>query len=653
MSVALPTWLGPRTPAREELLSIRERAAFIVALRAVFGVIAIAAAALLPGVLGVTRLVFVAATLTYVLATALPQTATRLGRGHAQTLFGATLLVDGLYLAWVMSVTGGVESPFRALVFAHVVVVTLLVSSRTGLKVALWHTLLFLLLFESANSGFALVTAGSLTKIARSGSALRVAVWFQVGSLWLVALAASVFSSVGERELRGQKVDLVQLSEMVEEIDHLERSDDIARALLNRLQRTFGLPRGVVVASPSEDLRLVAAVGDVSVDVVEPGLDGAMDRAWASGEPVLVRRLDPSADRRLATLLPGARNVLVVPMFADRGYRLGLVAVEHPSSDRIRSWTVRAIHQFTSHAAMAMHHAWLLDAIQEHLGQIQELKDQVVAQNLSLETRVAEQTQELQQMVTDLREVDSHRRRLMSHIVTAQEEERHRIAGDVHDDPVQRVVALNMRLQLLRRALSDPEHVEIVDKLLDSVGTCIRSLRHLLFELRSPTLDEQGLGAAIREYVDERDAEFAYRVADLLEEQPPSETRVVLYRIAQEAIANVCKHAQASELAVTISGRDGGFLVEIQDNGVGFGGDMPATSARGHLGLSSMRERAELAGGWCEILSLPGEGTTVRFFLPATTAVIGNGAPPDEQVSEPVEYAQHGSSLVLPRTLPD
>jgi signal transduction histidine kinase len=106
-----------------------------------------------------------------------------------------------------------------------------------------------------------------------------------------------------------------------------------------------------------------------------------------------------------------------------------------------------------------------------------------------------------------------------------------------------------------------------------------------------------------------------------LESQPPSHSSIVLYRIAQEALANACKHADAANVEVTIRDHDGGLLVQIQDDGVGFAGEVPRQSAPGHLGLSSMRERAELQGGWCEISSLPRNGTTVKFWIPSATSV--------------------------------
>jgi signal transduction histidine kinase len=506
-------------------------------------------------------------------------------------------------------------------VYVHIVAVVLAASYRTGLKIAFWHTLLYLLMFEAAGAGLLPAGGGQIADGVARASVADIVIAFRVCAIWLIAFTTAAFSAQNERELRSQKVDLQHLSEWVADVDRATSAEEIAGTLLDRLRLVYGFRRAVLLASLKDDLELVGSLGIHRREAFEPGLDRVMEDAWVTRKVVAVATLDPSENPRLTMLLPEASNILVLPMFADRGYRLGLVVLEHPPGDRIKTWVVGVMQQFTTHAAMAIHNIWLMETIQDQLSEIKELKDRVVMQNLSLETHVAEQTQELRNKVDELQELDEHRRGLLDHIVTAQEEERARIAGDVHDDPVQRVVALNMRLQLLRRSLEDPAKIELVDRLLDSVHSCIGSMRHLLFELRPPALEEQGLGAALRDYLQEREPDFAYRVEDLLESQPPSQSSIVLYRIAQEALANACKHADAANVEVTIRDHDGGLLVQIQDDGVGFAGEVPRQSAPGHLGLSSMRERAELQGGWCEISSLPRNGTTVKFWIPSATSV--------------------------------
>jgi signal transduction histidine kinase len=207
---------------------------------------------------------------------------------------------------------------------------------------------------------------------------------------------------------------------------------------------------------------------------------------------------------------------------------------------------------------------------------------------------------------------------LLEHLVSAGEEERQRIASDIHDDSIQAMTAAGIRLQMLRAELDDPGQLRMLEELQRTVELSISRLRHLLFELRPPALDEEGLTAALKMYMDQSKdgAATSYRLDDRLRSQPNGDARTILYRVAQEALTNVRKHAQASEAEVVLSHRDGGFFVRITDNGVGFSPeDIPLLP--GHLGLASMRERVELAGGRIEIDSAPFAGTVVECWLPS------------------------------------
>jgi signal transduction histidine kinase len=104
---------------------------------------------------------------------------------------------------------------------------------------------------------------------------------------------------------------------------------------------------------------------------------------------------------------------------------------------------------------------------------------------------------------------------------------------------------------------------------------------------------------------------------DDLEREPPAEARVIAYRICQEALTNVRVHARARWVEVRLEEAQGGLQVTVTDDGAGFEADqVKATPRRGHLGLTSMSERATMADGWCRVDSHPGQGTTVRFWLP-------------------------------------
>ncbi len=222
--------------------------------------------------------------------------------------------------------------------------------------------------------------------------------------------------------------------------------------------------------------------------------------------------------------------------------------------------------------------------------------------------------------MTERRGVESalrERRRLVGHLVDAQEVERRRIAWDVHDESIQSMVAVGMRLQLLARRVPE-EQQAAVTALDDAVGTAVSRLRSLVSRLRPPELDQQGLVEAVAGYLDEVATRWGL-AAELhhdLTEEPSPEAAITLYRICQEALSNIHKHAHATRADVRLSTVAKGMLLRVTDDGVG----TPANAAEpghGHFGLIEMRERAEAAHGWWSLASTPGAGTTVECWLPS------------------------------------
>ncbi len=219
-----------------------------------------------------------------------------------------------------------------------------------------------------------------------------------------------------------------------------------------------------------------------------------------------------------------------------------------------------------------------------------------------------------------LRRLDGERRRLIERLVRAQEEERRRISVDIHDDTVQAMTALTLRLDLLRRQAVDPEMARALDEVADAARASIARLRHLMFELRPPSLDREGLAAALQLHLDQLRAErgLDYRFADRLSAEPDVEVRAILFRIAQEALTNVVKHARASRVDVELASTAEGILLRVADDGRGF--SPPEVEEQGdlrHVGLTGMRERAEMLGGCLRIDSAPGRGTRVEVLVPA------------------------------------
>lgn len=178
--------------------------------------------------------------------------------------------------------------------------------------------------------------------------------------------------------------------------------------------------------------------------------------------------------------------------------------------------------------------------------------------------------------------------------------------------------AADIRAQSLARRIDDPELRREADELREVIRESVERMRHLLFELRPPALDQEGLVAVLRAYAGDEDP--TVEIVDRLRYEPPPEVRATVFRIAHEAIANARKHTAASRISVSLAEEHGGLSFTVSDDGKGFDVVMPASRERGHIGLLTMVERAELAGGRCSIESAPGRGTTVSAWLPLVTA---------------------------------
>jgi signal transduction histidine kinase len=626
------------SPDPTELLSISDRARHLGALRLGLGTVVIAACVLEPTMTTVPVGWITLSTSAYLAVSTAFVAIVGRDRRIALPVLQGGLLLDGIFLAAAVGLTGGASSPLRFLPFVHVVAVTLLCSYRTGLKLTLWHTVLFLWVVQAIDAE--LLRAAAPTQLS-SGSAVA----FTIVGMWFLALGTAAFSATSERELRRQKVDLACLSRMVARIDGSRTTAEIPRILLEELCDAFGFVRGVVLASPDGELELLATTDPEPPARPADGMDPLMSRAWSDRAPQLARAIDPASDPRLAGLLPDARNVVVVPMFLDGGHRLGVVAVERGDAGMgMRRWMVDMVEQFAAHATLALYNAWLTEEREAQLDRIRRLEHRLRAHNVELETKVAERTEELHEVIRHLEEVDEQRRNLLEHVVRASEDERRRIANDVHDDPVQKLVVVKMRLEMLKA-----EHPELtdIDDAEAAVLSTIKSMRRMLFDLSPPVLDEEGIGPALRYFLENSSVPFRWTVDDMLETEPSTQTRLILYRTAQEALANARKHAQAELVRLRLEERDGGVWMEIEDDGVGFRPQEAVVAAPGHLGLAAMRERAEMAGGWCSLRSLPGAGTTLQVWLPGEDVATGSAGTDDPHDRAEEDGADGGLATML------
>lgn len=219
---------------------------------------------------------------------------------------------------------------------------------------------------------------------------------------------------------------------------------------------------------------------------------------------------------------------------------------------------------------------------------------------------------------TALRDLADQRQALLTRLVDVQDAERTRIAADVHDDPVQALAAVDLRLGLLKRRLEEraPDLLEAWKPLQASVVGATDRLRALLFDLEPPDLRNGLTGALCRAATEIFDGtETRWSVDGEREPDVPDAVRAIAYRITKESLTNARKHAAADHVAVVIAPRDGGIEVSVTDDGVGLRPDS-VQSSPGHLGLSTMQDRAAVAGGRVSLSTPPGGGTRVTTWLP-------------------------------------
>ncbi len=227
---------------------------------------------------------------------------------------------------------------------------------------------------------------------------------------------------------------------------------------------------------------------------------------------------------------------------------------------------------------------------------------------------------ELANTLRALQTAEAEREQLMVRLVAAEEAERERIAADIHDDSLQVLASAVLRLGMLARELPERAQQDSVHRVTLAIEAAIGRLRRLVFDLNPPSLAASSLCEALRGYMVEyaRESPVAWAVSDRLSEQPSDESKQILFRVAQEALRNVRKHAGAHRVEILLAPVDGGTLLQVKDDGVGFVPEDAWRAQAGHIGMPSMRERMQRAGGWLEVRSAPGAGAVLEARLPSS-----------------------------------
>jgi len=329
------------------------------------------------------------------------------------------------------------------------------------------------------------------------------------------------------------------------------------------------------------DMHVVSDRGLTHADrrMTFPGEQGVLDRTLISGEPRITRT--PSEDPELQRLvgMHGRQVVLCIPLSAGLE-TYGVLLFAHREPHYFNAERVEILWAIAQQAMIALQNARLYRDLEQEKERITEI----------------------------------------------QEEARKKLARDLHDGPTQTIAAIAMRVNFARR-LMERDSKAAADELYkveDMARRTTREIRHMLFTLRPLILESQGMVAALMQLAEKMHETHNQNIIikadpDVAHEMEMAGQGVVFY-IAEEAINNARKHAEAEHIWVRLERRDDMFILEVEDDGVGFNvGAVDANyEQRGSLGIVNMRERAELVNGVLHIESAEGRGTCITVYVPLT-----------------------------------
>jgi signal transduction histidine kinase len=241
--------------------------------------------------------------------------------------------------------------------------------------------------------------------------------------------------------------------------------------------------------------------------------------------------------------------------------------------------------------------------------------------NEALGEMVEERTRELASLYEQLQGKEDMCKRLLGKVLTGQEEERTRLARELHDTIGQSLTAIIMTSTAVENSLP-ADFVSGKDKLANVRNMAVQTLhdlRGLIFDLRPEVLDDLGLGLAlhsqVKKYLEPAGVHVQLRAAGL-KDQLPAEIETAVFRVVQEAITNIARHAHATEANISLTKKDSQLIVRVEDNGIGFDPDQLQQKQQQAWGLRGMEERVTLLGGKFYVGSQPGTGTLVLAEVP-------------------------------------
>ncbi|HSS60195.1 MAG TPA: ATP-binding protein [Candidatus Limnocylindrales bacterium] len=408
------------------------------------------------------------------------------------------------------------------------------------------------------------------------------------------------FNGSGQRQRRSGQLERSQdaaLAALGTVASYLD-SDEDAATFIGRLSGTIADlcggrraafwrlgPRGTLVLEPApHGFPADSPVYKVRLQLGASGA-GAMEAVVFADELDLVKGTSPGLDEawHKAGLEDVANSIAATWTVGER--RIGAVAVYDSSNG------------FTNQDV------WLLRLVGMATGLLWQYK---------------ESEDELGHAAVRLEEAMAARRHLLNNIAAGGDEARRRFASALHDDSLQLLTGAELQLERIRTDREAGHQAAQLDQLHDTLRKVEDSLRQLLMNVSPEPLPMQG---DLRTAISERLESMRIRsgIEPNIEARIPNDIPLAIQAIALknvvEALNNVEKHAHATRVAVVAESQEGGLRVDVRDDGTGF---VVAESVRvpGHIGLVAMRERAQLAGGWCRLESEPGAGTKIEFWIP-------------------------------------
>jgi PAS domain S-box-containing protein len=419
-----------------------------------------------------------------------------------------------------------------------------------------------------------------------------------------------------------------------------------------------------------EDLRTVAPHDDLLRLAVESVADHAfvtlspdgVVTSWNAGaEQILGHRREQALGVHISSVLgPAALDPAVAATDLDEAARHGSVVMTRRVQPRGRA----ARDARTTIVALRTDAGMIGYALAAHLVPMTSSRESEIAREGD-EAAMAETSRQLVEArallaaeVADRTQAETSRARLLRRLVVAQEDERRRIARDLHDGLGQRLTALRLILEGLDGHAAGAGQPSGIAGALEILARIDQDVDFIAWELRPAALDELGLVKVLDSYVKEWSrhagvtAEFRARPAHLPRFAP--EVEASIYRIAQEGLNNVAKHARARVVNVVLELRDDHLALVVEDDGVGFDGAAPAATT---IGLTGMRERALAVGGTVELEPTPGGGTTVLARIPTTgrqLQPVRTGEPDGDKADAPRsdhrDSPERGAALSVIRT---